>query len=361
MNSRERVLAAFNRSVPDRVPQWAPGLVPAQLEVFKAKTGCASPEEYFKSDVRTVRFQPAGELPDFSRYYRDVTEPYEICYWGAYSGEWGVAQVKSDFYHLARPLFPMRNFTSVSELEEYPFPNYARDWKHDHLEAEVARYHEAGFFVVGWVGHLFQTTWLMRSREKLFLDFVENQEFAHRLLDRVAEIRTAVAVRQAEAGVDGLALADDIAMQDRMMMSPAMWRHWIKPRLAGLIAAARKVKPDLHVLYHSDGNTEPVIPELAEVGVTVLNTVQPECMDPAEIKRKYGDRLAFAGTIGAQSVLPFGTPDDVRRQVKEHLKTVGKGGGLMISPANSVEPDVPWENIVAMYDAAEEFGVYRQG
>ena len=361
MTSRERVLTAFGRRVPDRVPKSAPGLVPAQMEVFRQKTGSTDPNVYFRGDMRGIGFGAPTNLPDFSRYYTDVDVPYELSIGGEYGAEWGVASVKAGFYHFAGPLFPMRNFTSVGELEDYPFPDFVRDWKHDHFEDAIRKLHDEGFPAFGSVGHIFQTTWLMRSREELFLDFVENPEFADALLSRVTAIRTAMAVRYAEASVDGIQLADDIGMQDRLMISPATWRKWIKPRLASLIAAARRVKPDLHVTYHSDGNTEEVIADLAEAGVTVLWTVQPECMDPADIKRKFGDRLAFAGTIGVQSTLPFGTPDEVRQVVKKHIETVGRGGGLLICPSNSVEPEVPWENIVAMYEAAEEFGDYGRG
>ena len=358
MTPRERVLTAFDRRLPDRVPRAAPGLVPAQLEVFRQKTGTSDVNAYFQCDVRKLGFAAPETLPDFSAYYRDVGVPYHLSVGGEYGAEWGIRSIKAVFYHFSAPLFSMRNFTSARELADYPFPDFVRDWRHDHFEDAVREYHDAGLPVFGIVGHIFQTTWLMRSRERLFVDFVDNPEFADALLSRVSAIRTAMAVRYAEAGVDGIQLADDIAMQDRLMMSPAMWRKWLKPRLAGLISAARRVKPDLHVCYHSDGNTEEVIADLAEVGVTVLWTVQPECMDPVHIKMTFGDRLAFAGTIGVQSTLPFGTPDEVRRVVKEHIETVGKGGGFLLCPANSIEPEVPWENIVAMYEAADQFGVY---
>jgi uroporphyrinogen decarboxylase len=141
-------------------------------------------------------------------------------------------------------------------------------------------------------------------------------------------------------------------------MSVPMWRKWIKPRLAQVIQTARRIRPDLLVEYHTDGYVEPFIPELIEIGVDVLNPVQPECMDPAEIKHKFGDRLAFSGTVGNQSTLPFGTPDEVRRVVKERIETVGRGGGLVLAPSHMLEPDVPWENIVAFFEAAEEFGYY---
>ncbi len=125
------------------------------------------------------------------------------------------------------------------------------------------------------------------------------------------------------------------------------------------IAAAKSVKPDMLAFYHSDGDIRDIIPELIEIGVDVLNPVQPECMDPRAIKSKYGDRLSFWGTIGTQTTLPSGTPDDVRRQVREMIDTVGDGGGLVLAPTHLVEPEVPWENLMAFVDEAKRYGIYR--
>jgi uroporphyrinogen decarboxylase len=102
-----------------------------------------------------------------------------------------------------------------------------------------------------------------------------------------------------------------------------------------------------------------VIPDLIEIGVTVITTVQPECMDPFEIKRRWGDRLTLGGTIGVQSTLPFGKPNEVRRTVREHIQRLGADGGFYVCPANAPMPEVPWENIVAMYDAIDEYGTLK--
>jgi uroporphyrinogen decarboxylase len=142
-------------------------------------------------------------------------------------------------------------------------------------------------------------------------------------------------------------------------MSLPMWRKWFKPRLAKVWAAAKRINPDLLISYHTDGYVEPFIPELIEIGLDVLNPVQPECMDPAEIKSKFGNHLAFFGTIGTQTTLPFGTPDDVRREVKTRIETVGHNGGLVLAPSHLVEPDVPWENLMAFFEAAEQYGNYH--
>ena len=358
MTSMQRVLTAFDRRVPDRVPRSEPHLVPAQLKAFRERTGHAKVEKHFRSDFRSIAFGMPEVLPDYSQYYRNTDETHELQPGGTYQAEWGVASVKSGLHHFSGPLFPMRSFARVRELEDYAFPDFIRDWKHDHFEPDVQLLHGEGYPVVGSAGHIFQTAWLLRSREKLFVDFVDDPEFATALLDRVTDIRVAMSARLTEAGVDILSLADDIGMQDRLMMSPATYRRWIKPRLARVIDAARRINPRVHVMYHSDGNFAAVIPDLIEVGVTVLSTVQPECMDPVDIKRRFGSHLAFSGTIGVQSTLPFGTPDEVRRTVEHHIETVGAGGGLLVSPANAIEPEVPWENLVAMYDAIDEFGTY---
>jgi uroporphyrinogen decarboxylase len=167
-----------------------------------------------------------------------------------------------------------------------------------------------------------------------------------------------MAERYARADVDVIEMGDDVSMQRGMLLSPAAWRQWLKPRLARVIQSAKAVKPDVLVKYHSDGNPSAIIPELIEIGVDVLNPVQPECIDPAEAKRLYGDRLAFWGTMGIQTTMPFGTPEQVAEVVKERIETVGEGGGLLIAPTHVLQPDVPWENIVAFFEAVERYGAY---
>jgi len=157
-----------------------------------------------------------------------------------------------------------------------------------------------------------------------------------------------------KSGIDILQLGDDIASQRGMILSAEMWRDWLKPRLAQVITAAKSVNPDVLICYHSDGNPTAVVPDLIEIGVDILNPIQPECMDPVHLKTEFGDRLSFWGCIGTQSVFPFGTATEVRETVRHLVDTVGKGGGLLLAPTHMVEPEVPWENILAFVDAAKE-------
>ena len=133
---------------------------------------------------------------------------------------------------------------------------------------------------------IFEIAWHLRGMTELFTDMAFNPEFAERLLDRITAIRAFQARRFAEAGVDMLKIGDDVGTQKAMLMSPRMYREWFKPRHAAVIRAAREARPDLPVCYHSDGNCRDVIPDLIDIGVTVLNPVQPECLDLAAVKKR---------------------------------------------------------------------------
>jgi uroporphyrinogen decarboxylase len=198
----------------------------------------------------------------------------------------------------------------------------------------------------------------MPRMEKLMEAMVLDPPFAAYIFDQITEDRAFMAKRYGQAGCDMMHCGDDIGMQDRLMMSPEMWREWLKPRWRKVIKSAKDENPDILAWYHSDGDIRPVIEDLIEIGFDILNPIQPECMDPAELKRKYGDRVAFWGCIGTQTTMPFGSPDDVREAVKWTVENVGYDGGLLIAPTHVLEPDVPWENIEALHEAVEEYGVY---
>jgi len=351
MSPRERVLAAMRRERPDRVPKTA-GFTPAIQEKFEAATGCANAAEYFGFENRAIGFRGPTELPDFSPYYPDGWPE------GTTFNEYGTGRAPGDFYHFTKRLYPLENVDSMQVLEEFPWPDYTVKRRHEHMEEDCRRLHEQGYFVSGSVGHIWENAWQMTRMEKLMLDMTLNVEFAGYIFDRITNDRAFQAKRAAEAGADSIHCGDDIGMQDRMMMSPEMWREWLKPRWRKVIKTAKDANPDILAFYHSDGDVRPVIEDLIEIGFDILNPVQPECMDPAALKREYGDRLAFWGTIGTQTTMPFGTPDEVKATVKERIETVGVGGGLLIAPTHVLEPEVPWENIESLFEAVELYGKY---
>lgn len=143
-------------------------------------------------------------------------------------------------------------------------------------------------------------------------------------------------------------------MQKSMIMAPEIWRKYFKPRLKMLIDESRKDNKSIYWFFHSDGYIEPVIPDLVEIGFDIINPIQPESMDPVEIKKKYGDKITLHGTISLQKTLPFGTVTDVREEVLSRVEKCGYNGGLVLAPANVVTPDVPIENILTLYQTARD-------
>jgi uroporphyrinogen-III decarboxylase len=152
-------------------------------------------------------------------------------------------------------------------------------------------------------------------------------------------------------GVDMIWLGDDVGQQQGMLISPRHWRRFLKPRLAEIISRVKSINPAVKVAYHTDGCVYAIIPELVEIGLDVLNPVQPAAMDPARLKRQYGRELCFWGSIDEQHTMPFGDPDQVRHEVEQRLKTVGQDGGLILAPTHHLQLDTPLENFWALLDA----------
>lgn len=354
MTPRERVLAAFRREEPDKVPKTA-SFCPALLERFRKETGAKNPDDYFEIELRRVWLGPTRRQTDFSPFLPAEQLPPGR----SRVNEWGVGWVRGSVHHFEDMVHPMSSFTKLEEFEAYPYPDVDQPYRYEKTAELVEKRHARDLAVIASVpgnGTIFETAWALRSLEQMLVDLAVNEELAAYQLDRLTALAETSARRLVRAGVDVFHTGDDVATQRGMMMSPEMWRKWLKPRLARVIAAAREERPDLLVSYHSDGDVRAIIPELIEIGVQVLNPVQPECLDPVEMKRLYGDRLAFWGTVGTQTTMPFGTPEEVRRVVKERIETVGAGGGLLPAPTHLLEPDVPWENVLAFFAAVEEYG-----
>ncbi|MGO9113837.1 MAG: uroporphyrinogen decarboxylase family protein [Thermoguttaceae bacterium] len=355
MTPRERTLTVLAKQRPDRLPRELK-LTPPLLEAFQQRLGAEDPAEYFDLEVRDVFFAPPAQMADFSPYYPDCM-PQLSNPAGWEVGEWGVGVTPGPLWHFFHIEHPMRRLTKLAEFESYPYPDLTGPQRHQHLEQEVQSLHDRGLFVIGFMEWtIFEIAWHMRGMPEFFDDIAFHPEFAEFLLDKITPIRCFQARRFAEAGVDMLKIGDDLGTQIAMMMSPSMYRQWFKPRHAAVIAAARAVRPDLPVCYHSDGNCWSVIPDLIEAGVTVLNPVQPECLDIAKVKREFGDRLVFWGGVGTQTTMPFAAADEVYRSVQRTIDTLGPLG-YFPCPTHVLEPEVPWENIQAFLQAVEEYRI----
>jgi uroporphyrinogen decarboxylase len=351
MNSRERILCAMDGAEPDRVPR--------ALGFYHVDLASLAPRGQFVEgwvDVQFVKFSPSPEEEELRR----VARPYP-----GDTRLGSCAQIQTYRRWRYRPEAPDRRnplarARSLEDLQAFPFPVLSAPYQAEQLATQVAGLHARGLAAGGNLPHLggelFEAAWRLRGLEEFLIDLLRRPAWAHFVLDRLAELARRNAETLARAGIDVLALDDDVGMPRTMMIGPDTWRTFFKPRLAMIIQAARAIKPDLRVLYHSDGYFEPIVGDLMEIGVQAINPLQPEHMDALRIRRRFGPRLALWGTVGRHTTFSFGSPDEIRREVAGRIDTLGRAG-LILCPAYDIdEPDIPWENVVAFLEAVEAYG-----
>ena len=354
MNKRENLISLYRRKGYEKVP-FSFDLCPSLMKKFREIYGAeANPAETFDFAARSVRdgiLRPQDmDVSRFEKYYTDLKPGSTIDTWGV-----GHEPGSSAAVHMTYMRNPLKNCESVSEMEDYPFPDYTKA-DYSHQKGRVEEIHGKGLAACGSMQMtIWEAAWYMRGMEELMMDMLEEDEKADYILDYVTKQSMHRAAKYAEAGCDMIFLGDDVGMQHSIMMSERLYCDYLKPRLKQVIDAARAVNPEILILYHSDGYVEPFIPHLIEIGVDVLNPIQPECMDFKKIHDQFGDRMSFNGTIGTQTTMPYETPEGVRRKVFENLEIAGEKGGLLPCPSHLIEPEVPWENIEALVKACQDF------
>ena len=339
MNSRERVLTALNHQTPDRVPLHAE-FVRTILQKLSSELNCK------KEEVGLTLGNDVILLKPLTLYPAAATEALET-----FQDEWGIVWKKVGNYY-ERTNFPLN---SMDNFDGYTFPDPLAPHRFEGMEETIRKYQKNYVIIGNAVITIFERAWWLRGMEKFMEDMLLNKDYANALLDKTLHFNLTASKKLVEMGVEMIWFGDDVGMQTRMLISPEMWREFLKPRYAKLIHEVKSMNPQLFVAYHSDGYIEPIIDELIEIGVDVLNPIQPQCMEPTKMKQKYGKKLNFWGTIDVQHTLPFGTTEDVRQEVELRIKTVGRDGGLILGPAHYVQADVPLENIYAFYEAAKKY------
>jgi uroporphyrinogen decarboxylase len=358
MTSRERVLAAINHRQPDRCPVdfWARTDVAARL---RNHLGLKTQEELLERLGIDVRLVPIAErIPAFEARVNgrlggsseSSGKPYILYPDGRFEDAWGVVRkLGQDGLYDQWVDGP---FAADRDLDRFAWP---QGDLYEPVEAVRARAaaHGGRYALLGRLNLPFKAAWHMRGFENFLCDMMAEPDYARELLRRVADYEVEKSLRLVRAGVDIIGIYGDLAMQDRMLVHPGAWRQTEKPILADMVRRLRAVNPALKIFFHSDGDITEIIPDYIDVGADILNPIQPECMDPAAVKRDFGDRITMHGTLSIQRTLPKGTPADVRREVRERIARCGGGGGLILCPSNLLQNDTPLENILAIYDAQE--------
>ncbi|MBP5274091.1 MAG: hypothetical protein ILO36_04040 [Abditibacteriota bacterium] len=343
MTQLERFYAALKHKSSEK-PLFYAEFVPSVLQRFCGFMGMdygAITEKYGIFDPVYAGLPREGAPPEaFAPFFRGEDMPD-----GAWINFLGVMEIPCDTWHFTRYVSPGRNMTSLEEIKTIPLPVCRETGVADMAEA-VEKAHARGRAAVSWIGHMYEDAWQIRGYVPFLTDMLEKPEICEWLLDRILGENLKAGRAAARAGVDMLKIGDDVANQRSLMFGAELWRRFMKPRWEHFISEVKKINPKVRVWYHSDGNIWELIPELIEIGVDVLNPVQPECLDVEQVKKEFGRHLVLDGCIGTQSLMPFGTPEDIKREIRR-LRSLFKDGGLILSPTHVLEPDVPPENIKA--------------
>lgn len=347
MNSRERVLLAINHQEPDRVPLDYSG-EPEVSAALQAHFGLHSHEELLRHlhvDVRHVglHLRAAAVRPN-----DDGLEDI-----------WGVRHTPRTIHSGYVNYHPLAHLETHKDLDDFPWPDPdALDYEAYPAELDaVGDYARVG----GWANRIMWTGIEMVGLEKFMFFLFERPDLIHALLTRITDYCYEVGARcypLVRGRLDIVSHVSDFGTQQDTWMSLPMWRVFLKPHFSRLFDLARE--NGFKVYLHSDGAIHRLIPDLIEMGLDILDPIQVRAagMDPAGLKREFGNRLTFHGAIDVQHTLPFGTREEVRAEVLERLRTLGAGGGYILNNSHSLLPDFPLGNILTMYETAYQAGRY---
>lgn len=245
--------------------------------------------------------------------------------------------------------------TETDDLDHYPWPDPEAPELLETAKRLIASDSGRHFIAPNFGFALFERAWSLRGYEKLNIDLAVNQGYVSALLERITEIQVALARCFVALGVDGGYFGDDYGAQHSMLFNPRTWRNLFKPCLARMFAVFTQA--GLPVILHSDGDIAKILPDLVEIGLTTLNPVQPEVLDLHWLKSSFGDRLSFYGGVSTQTVLPFGSPKEVREATMQAVQVLGEDGtGLVLAPSHRMTADIPVENVDALLDTFATLG-----
>jgi len=383
ISSRERLLKALAHQEPDRVPldlgstqvtgihviayqrlRQVLGLPPIEAQICDHIQGLALPDtdviERLGVDVR-------GLFPLNSHNWQVVDEE-DGEYW-SYHDEWGITHRKPRpdglYYSLWKVPLDQPELT-IQDISSHPWPRLDDPRRIAGLRQLAESYHAAGYAVVlkdPFAG-LFEMAQRIVGMENLLVMMAINKTIAIALFDKLMELKLAfweMALPQLADVVDVISQADDYGTQLSQIISPRMFRDQLKPRWKIIFDRLRVLAPNARRFFHSCGNVRALLPDYIELGVDILNPVHVRAtgMEPATLKRDFGDALVFwGGGVDTQGVLPSGTPQEVKDDVRRNIEALARGGGFVFNTVHNIQPDVPVENLAAMYEALAEYGIY---
>lgn len=382
LTPRERVLTAISHEEPDRVPivigvSNATGIKMLPYQGIKKLAGIDAPDDYLYDwpELGTARVDEAT----MQRLHSDVRgvldlEPESVRKRNAerpphsnYIDSWGSGQFEIEPGEWFPGVHPLKDARSSADIAAYPdWPDMSDPSRVAHVAADAGRLAEENQYAIlatPWLLFPFERAYAMQGMETFLLNMAMDGEFARELMERIAVCCKELMGRfLAELGdnVDIIKIGDDLGTQESLMISPKMYRELLKPIHADFISFI-KARTKAKVMFHSDGDVAPLIDDFVEIGVDILNPIQTSAgtmSNLPELKKRHRKNIVFCGGIDSHRILPFGTPAEVREEVQRVIDIMGPGGGYMLGAVHTVMNDVPPENVLAMVDAAKEFGRY---
>ena len=382
MTSRERVLTAISHEQPDRVPliigvSNATGIKMKPYRALKEMIGVQAPDNYIydwpelgtaKIDEETMHrlhSDARGVLdlePEETRQRNRTRAPHSDCI-----DSWGSGQTEITPGDWFPSIHPLPDAQSIEDLDSYlGWPDMSDPSRIAHVRETAKRLAEENQYAIlatPWLLFPFERANAMQGMEAFLMNMARNPDFARALMERIAVYCKQLMGQFLEElgdNVDIIKIGDDLGTQNSLIISPKMYREILKPIHADFISFI-KARTKAKVLFHSCGDIAPLIEDFIEIGVDILNPIQTSgrCMsDLPSLKKRFGKNIIFCGGIDTHRILPFGTVEDVREEVRRVMEILGAGGGCMISAVHTVMDDVPPENVLAMVDAVEECGHY---
>ena len=372
MTSKERVLAALNHQQPDRVPLDLGGINNTCMhelieEEFKQRLGLTDNGYNIKARSQRVVIPDKSVVEylgvDTCSIYINEVRPWIDNGDGTFTDMWGIMLQKNpDGLYYNRISNPLKHIEKIEELDEYILPEptaYMLEGLSELLDENA----DKCCILEGLEEPMFGLPSWLRRNDNFYVDLLINEELCDALLRKMLEYYKKLLnfiMEPLGDRIDIIKVADDLGAQDSLIMSPDTFRDRIKPYMAELFSFIKK-EYNKKILLHCCGAIRPIIPDLIEIGVDALNPVQISAagMDPKSLKAEFGDKLTFwGGGVDTQAVLNYGSPEDVRKQVKENIEIFKQGGGFVFAQVHNIQPGVPFENIKAMYDTYNEYAKY---
>jgi uroporphyrinogen decarboxylase len=376
MNSRERLLTTCNHQEPDRIPfdmgsTQVTGIHVIAYQNLRDYLGLPKVKPVMSDTVQQLA-QPDDDLveklgidvrglfPLNSHNWNIVEEEHEE-YW-EFHDEWGLTQqrLKPEGLYYSVSYNPLGGADiTIEDVEKHNWPNTGNPRRIAGLRDEALCYRAQGKAVMikGVLAGIFEMAQRVRGMANLLLDLAADEKLAMAIVDKMVESKIKfweMALPQLADVIDVVSEADDYGTQFSQLISPDMFRRLFKPRIAEVIRCIKRLAPNAKVFFHSDGSVRPIIPDFIEMGVDILNPVQPNAkgMEPIAIKKDFGKDLVFWGAgVETQSVLPFGTPQEVKDDVRRNIEALAPGGGYVFNTVHNIQADVPPQNIMAMLEA----------